>query len=251
MEVRKVRQRPARTLPVAVLDLLLAGVAAVRRLFRRVVRLLPVGRGDRVTATVIVAAALVVVIGTGVLIVALLRTSDQLAPLGVAPPPTPVVEGTAGSGSDSASGSATPPASSPSAVPPTEPPAGPPRSTPRPPVPRSPAPPPTLTARYATEQVTLLNYTASVAVTNPGPGPATGWTLTITLPRSTQAVGEVSGATASRDGTTWTFVPDQATRRVPAGGSVQVRFRVDGALFDSAPTACTINGRSCEMPADR
>ncbi|MBE1487279.1 cellulose binding domain-containing protein [Plantactinospora soyae] len=242
----KVRQRPARTLPVAVLDLLLAGVAAVRGLIRRVARVLPVRRGDRALATVIVAAALVAVVGTGFLVAALLRTPDQLAPLGVAPPATPAAEESTGGGPDDADGSATPPASSPLALPPPESSTGP-RERPRPPVPRSPAPPPTLAGRYASEGANLLNYTASVAISNPGPGPVTGWTLTITLPRSTQAVGEVSGATTSRDGNTWTFVPDQTTRRVPADGSVQVRFRVDGSLFDSAPTACTVNKRPCEM----
>ncbi|MBF9133697.1 cellulose binding domain-containing protein [Plantactinospora sp. S1510] len=242
----KVRQRPARTLPVAVLDLLLAAVAAVRGLIRRVARALPVRRGDRALATVIVAAALVAVIGTGFLVTSLLRTPDQLAPLGVAPPPTPVAEASTGGVPDDAEGGATPPASSPLALPSPESSTGA-RDRPRPATPRPPAPPPTLTGRYASEGATLLNYTASVTISNPGPGPATGWTLVITLPRSTQAVGEVSGATTSRDGNTWTFVPDQSTRQVPADGSVQVRFRVDGSLFDSAPTACTIDKRPCEM----
>ncbi|MFC6014667.1 cellulose binding domain-containing protein [Plantactinospora solaniradicis] len=243
----KVRQRPARTLPVAVLDVLLAAVAAVRGLIRRVARALPVRRGDRVLVTVIVAAALVAVIGTGFLVTSLLRTPDQLAPLGVAPPPTPAAEGSPGGGPEDAEGSATPPASSPLALPSPESSTGP-RDRSRPPAPKPPAPPPpTLAARYASEGATLLNYTASVAISNPGPGSVTGWTLVITLPRSTQAIGEVSGATTSRDGNAWTFVPDETTRRVAAGGSVQVRFRVDGSLFDSAPTSCMINKRPCEM----
>lgn len=225
--------------------MLLASVAAVRGLLRRAVRALPVRRGDRTLAIVIVAAALVAVIGTGFLVASLLRTPDQLAPLGVGPPPTPLAEASTGGVPDDAEGGATPPAS-PLALPSSESSTGA-RDRPRPPTPRPPAPPPTLTARYASEGATLLNYTASVTIRNPGPGPVTGWTLVITLPRSTQAVGEVSGATTSRDGTTWTFVPDQSTRQVPADGSVQVRFRVDGSLFDSAPTACTIDKRPCEM----
>ncbi|MEQ4306019.1 cellulose binding domain-containing protein [Plantactinospora sp. B6F1] len=244
--MRKVRQRPARTLPVAVLDALLAGVAAVRALARRMVGLLPVRRGDRVAAGLIVAAALVAVIGTGFLVVTLFRTPDRMAPLGVAPPPSAEAEVDPGDGTDDGvSGSATPPAASP--LPPSATPsrAGT-RSRPQRPAPPSPAPPPTLTARYATEDVTLLNYTASVTITNPGPGPATGWRLVITLPRQTQSVAAVDGAQASREGATWTFVPDRATSRVPPRGSVQVRFRVDGALIDGEPTACTINNRPCQ-----
>ncbi|MEE6309758.1 hypothetical protein V1634_23270 [Plantactinospora veratri] len=242
--MRKVRQRPARTLPVAVLDVLLAGVAALRALVRRVAGLLPVGRGDRVTVSLIVAAALVAVIGTGFFVVALFRTPDQFAPLGVAPPPSAEIE-VDPDGTDGASGSATPPASSP--LPPSPTPARPEsRSRPERSAAPSPTPPPVLAARYATEDVTLLNYTASVTISNPGPGPASGWRLVITLPRTTQSVGAVDGAEASREGATWTFVPDQATSRVPARGSVQVRFRVDGALIDGEPTACTINNRPCQ-----
>ncbi|MEN3612352.1 cellulose binding domain-containing protein [Plantactinospora sp. ZYX-F-223] len=243
--MRKVRQRPARTLPVAILDVLLAGVAAVRALVRRVAGLLPARRGDRVVASVIVAAALVAVIGTGFLVVTLLRTPDQFAPLGVAPPPSAEIEVEPGDGTDTASGSATPPASSPLAPSPTPPRAGP-RSRPERSGSPSPTPPPPLAARYATEDVTLLNYTASVTITNPGPAPASDWRLVITLPRTTQSVAAVDGAQASREGATWTFVPDRATSRVPARGSVQVRFRVDGALIDGEPTACTINNRPCE-----
>ncbi|GAA3753757.1 hypothetical protein GCM10022225_43110 [Plantactinospora mayteni] len=241
--MHKVRQRPARTLPVAILDVLLAGVAAARALVRRVAGLLAVRPSDRVVASAIVVAALVAVIGTGFLVVTLLRTPDQFAPLGVAPPPSaePEVDGDA---VDDASSSATPPASSPLAPSPTSRPGT--RNRPERAASPSPAPPPPLAAQYATEDVTLLNYTASVTITNPGPGPATGWRLVITLPRTTQSVAAVNGAEASRDGATWTFVPDQGTSRVPARGSVQVRFRVDGALIDGEPTACTINNRPCQ-----
>ncbi|WP_422771529.1 cellulose binding domain-containing protein [Plantactinospora sp. WMMC1484] len=244
--MQKIRQRPARTLPVAILDVLLAGVARVRALLRRLARLLPVPRGDRAVAAGIVAAALAVVVGTGVFVVAVLRSPDRLAPLGVAPPPSGGVDVETGDGVDGPTGSATPPASSPL---PTSapPPRAEPRNRPQRPAPPPPAPPPALAARYATEDVTLLHYTASVTISNPGPGTATGWRLTITLPRTTQSVAAVDGATASRKGTTWTFVPDQRTGRVPARGSVQVRFRVDGALIDSQPTACTIDTRPCQV----
>ncbi|GIG86034.1 cellulose binding domain-containing protein [Plantactinospora endophytica] len=240
--MRKVRQRPARTLPVAILDALLAGAAAVRRLARRVARPLR-RRSDRLMMGAIV-AAMVAMVGTAIVVVTLLRTPDGFAPLGVAPPPTVEVEVDDGDGVDDATGSATPPAASPLPPSPTPSRAAP-RSRPERPTP-PPALPPPLAARYATEDVTLLNYTASVIISNPGPGPATGWRLTITLPRTTQSVGAVDGAEASRDGATWTFVPAPATSQVPARGSVQVRFRVDGALIDGEPTACTINDRPCQ-----
>ncbi|MFY1690181.1 cellulose binding domain-containing protein [Plantactinospora sp. WMMB782] len=243
--MRNDRQRPARTLPVAILDALLAGAAAVRAPVRRLARMLPARRADRAVASAIGAAALVVVVGTGFLVFALLRTPDQFAPLGVAPPPSAEIEVDPGDGAGDATGSATPPASSPPAGSPAPPGNGS-RSRPQRPASPSPAPPPTLAARYATEDVTLLNYTASVTITNPGPGTASGWRLVITLPRTTQSVAAVEGAEASRDGATWTFVPTGATSRVPARGSVQVRFRVDGALIDGEPTACTIDNRACQ-----
>ena len=249
----KVRDRPRRTLPVAALDVLLATLAAISGLVGRVARLLPVRRGDRMVAAGVLAAVLVAVVGTGLLIIALVRAPERLAPLGVAPPPSPAAEAGVEGGPDAADGSATPPASSPLVPPPAEPPGSPPSSTADRSAPRSPAPPAPLAARYATENVTLLNYVASVTITNPGPGPSDGWTLAITLPRQTQSVAEVNGAAATRDGATWTFVPDKTTRQVPAGGSVQVRFRVDGTAINSAPIACVINGRPCDPPppADR
>ncbi|MEE6257241.1 cellulose binding domain-containing protein [Plantactinospora sonchi] len=243
--MQKVQQRPSRTLPVAVLDLLLAGVAAVRGLARRTVRLWTGRRGDRFLAVVIVTAALAVVTGTGFLVAALLRAPDQLAPLGVAAPPSPSAEPGTDGGRTPGEASATPPASSPLPPVPDRAP-NPPRDD-SDPTPPPPPPPVALEASYTTENVTLLNYTAAVTITNPGRGPARDWTLVLTLPRQTQSVGAVAGAKVSRDGATWTFVPDEKTRRVPAGGSVQVRFRVDGALLDSAPTACTVNGRPCEQ----
>jgi hypothetical protein len=241
--VQKVRQRPPRTLPVALLDLLLAAVAAVRGSIRRLARVVPGRLGERLLAVVVVGTALGVLVGTGLLVVALLRAPDQLAPLGVAAPPSPPAEAIPDGGPEPAGAAATPPATSP--LPPTpKRTTDPPRDTREPTAP-PPASPAALVASYATENVTLLNYTVAVTISNPGRGPVSDWTLVITLPRRTQAVAQVEGAETSRDGATWTFVPSAKTRRVPAGGAVQVRFRVDGALLDAAPTACTINGAPC------
>ncbi|MEO3744437.1 cellulose binding domain-containing protein [Plantactinospora sp. B5E13] len=240
-------QRPSRTLPVVVLDLLLTGVAAVRGLARRTVRLPAGRRGDRALAVVIVAAALAVVTGTGFVVAALLRAPDQLAPLGVAAPPSPTPEAGGDDGRTPGEASGTPPASSPLPPPPSRAP-NPPADTDADPGP-PPPPPAALLGSYTTEDVTLLHYTASVTITNPGRSAAGDWTLVLTLPRQTQSIGLVDGAKVSRDGATWTFVPDQETRRVPAGGSVRVRFRVDGAVLDAAPTGCAVNGRPCAQPS--
>lgn len=105
---------------------------------------------------------------------------------------------------------------------------------------------PALVARYSTKDVSLINYHASVAITNPGSAPVVGWTMAITLPRRTLSVTEVAGADARQDGRTWTFIPDQTTRQIPAGGSVEVRFRVDGAALGAAPTGCTVDDHPCE-----
>jgi hypothetical protein len=59
-------------------------------------------------------------------------------------------------------------------------------------------------------------------------------------------IGQVAGAQVRRNGTTWVFVPDGTTRPVPAGGSVEMRFRVDGTAVSANPTACTIDGHRCD-----
>ncbi|GAA2706586.1 cellulose binding domain-containing protein [Actinoplanes palleronii] len=103
-----------------------------------------------------------------------------------------------------------------------------------------------LTAAYQTSGGLLGAYKMTVTVANPGTTAANGWTLTVTLPRETLRVGSVTGAAATQDGSTWTFVPDTGTAPVPAGGSVAVAFTVSGAtLIDAAPQACTIDGAAC------
>jgi cellulose binding protein with CBM2 domain len=105
-----------------------------------------------------------------------------------------------------------------------------------------------LSATYTTSSATagLLGYEMTVTVTNPGDAPRDGWTLTVTLPRPTLTVGQVSGATASQDGSTWTFTPSPDTARIAGGASVRVAFTVHGAtLIAAAPQQCRIDGRPC------
>ena len=117
--------------------------------------------------------------------------------------------------------------------------------------PRPVAPPPAavpLTARYSAAEggLGLLGYTAEVTIANPGAAGREGWRMTLTLPRPTLRVAQVSGAVASQDGSTWTFEPDQTTRSVAAGGSVRISFQVHGAtLLTAAPRDCQIDDRPC------
>ncbi|WP_327003173.1 cellulose-binding domain-containing protein [Dactylosporangium sp. NBC_01737] len=93
----------------------------------------------------------------------------------------------------------------------------------------------------------LAGYQATVAITNPGTAPVSGWTVTLTLPRSTLNVTDVDGATVTRDGAVWTFIPVSTTAQVAAGRQVTVSFRVSGAaLLDATPTGCAIDGRPCQ-----
>ncbi|WP_433120472.1 cellulose binding domain-containing protein [Micromonospora sp. CA-246542] len=84
-----------------------------------------------------------------------------------------------------------------------------------------------------------------MTISNPGPVPATRWTLTITLPRESLRVSAVEGARATQDGAVWTFVPDGSVGQVPGSGSTRVTFRVNGAVVGATPTACTIDGIAC------
>ncbi len=191
------------------------------------------------------AGALVAAAGATVVIIALLNGTAGLSSLAPhAPTRTPVVSASAAASvtaSPAASPSTRTPASSTSPAPGSK--------AARPP--GAPAVPPTavpLTARYAAGDggIGLLGYAAGVTIANPGPAEHDGWRITLTLPRPTLQVAEVSGAVASQDGATWTFEPDNTTRSVPGGGSVRITFEVRGAtLLTAAPRGCQIDDRPC------
>ncbi|MEU8664170.1 cellulose binding domain-containing protein, partial [Actinoplanes philippinensis] len=105
-----------------------------------------------------------------------------------------------------------------------------------------------LAATYTTTPyvVGLLGYRTEVTVANPGPAARNGWTLTVTLPRSTLWINQVKGATATQNEAVWTFVPDDTTTKVPAGEQVAISFEVHGAtLLDAAPAGCRIDTTPC------
>lgn len=257
------RHRPRRTVPVVILDAVLGVLAALQtghlpgrgreRGGRERDELDGESRPDRPRRAAVLwtsAAVVAVVAGTVSLAVAFVRSPEGLAPLGVGSPPPAVIEQPpAGDPSASAVPGSGGFGSSPPPVPRTG------RATPTPggstasPPPGTATPKP-LAARYATTeggQALLVGYRATVTVTNPGATAVRGWRVTVTLPRKTLTVAEVSGAVAKQDGTTWTFTPAESTTTVPPGGSIQVSFRVGGAtLADAAPTGCTIDGRACQ-----
>ncbi|MEV4753683.1 cellulose binding domain-containing protein [Micromonospora sp. NPDC049559] len=233
------RQRPRRTLAVVLLDSVLDGFAAVRRLAGRV---RAATLRDRRLLRGLAVASAVLVAGTAILLVALLTGPGETGRPQVAPATEPgmvasVEPVTPGVGV-SAEASAPPPA-------PRESPAGPP-APPSPGSPQSAASAALLAARFAVDDKALISYGASVLISNSGSAPANGWTLVITLPRQTLSITDVVGAQATRNGATWTFVPDPSTAQVRAGAAAQVRFRVDGAPIGATPTSCTVNGRPCD-----
>jgi hypothetical protein len=116
------------------------------------------------------------------------------------------------------------------------------------PAPGRSATPAPLTAGYTTTPylVGLLGYRTEVTVTNPGEAAREGWTLTVTLPRSTLRINQVTGATVTQQDAVWTFVPDETTASIAPGAQVGISFEVHGAtLIDAAPADCRIDGAPC------
>ncbi|MGR6317049.1 cellulose binding domain-containing protein [Micromonospora soli] len=227
--------------------ILLDGIVATAGNVRRA--LVGPGDGSRL-AQVAIAASLGVLLATAYSIVTVLRTPERLTPVAVepgpdVPAPGPIITGTPGERPEpttvaprTSAPSATtgaPPAGRPAAVPSPRPPAtaaGPP-----------PAPAP-LRADFAVEKTALLSYGAAVTISNPGTATVPSWELVIVLPRESLEVSSVTGARASRQGATWTFVPEGSTG-VPGRGAARVTFRVNGAAISATPTACTIDGTAC------
>ncbi|WP_426502575.1 cellulose binding domain-containing protein [Dactylosporangium sp. McL0621] len=184
----------------------------------------------------LVAAAAVTVLGTGALVEAFLWPSS--APTSAARPPGAAAAPSPAGRPDAVAqqiGSA--PAPPPSGAPPR--PAGSAQS-------RTAAVP--LTARFARgPDGGLAGYPATVTVANQGAATVSGWTVTLTLPRVTLGIADVEGATVTRDGAAWTFIPTAATVKVGPASSVTVSFRVSGAaLLDADPTACRIDANPCQ-----
>lgn len=220
--------RPRRSTAITVLDTLLAGVRGLRHARAA-------GAGAAITA-----------IGTLALVVFVLRAPYALAPLDVGPavPPQAIVAAGTEPATTRPTGSATP-SPTPTATPTPTPTATPTTTAPPTKTSAPPPPPAALGGEYTMEDSGLWGYRSSVTMRNAGGTAASGWTLVISLPRESLTVTDVSGATARRNGGTWTFTPTGATRTVPRGGSVRVRFEVNGAPLLSAPTACTVDGTAC------
>ncbi|MEV6370328.1 cellulose binding domain-containing protein [Micromonospora musae] len=195
-------------------------------------------------ARIAVLAVLTVLAATAVPVILMLRAPEQLAPVALDPPPrtgpaAPTEPGTPGAEARPATSAhpttshAVETASPSSAAPPSRAPAS----------ASAPAPTP-LRAELSIDESALLSYRAAVTISNPGTAPAPDWTLVVTLPRESLKLTAVTGARATRAGATWTLVPDDGGQ-LPGKGSVQVTFRVAGALVSAAPTACAIDGVAC------
>jgi len=243
--------RPPRSLVVVLLDGVLRLVAAVHSGATPTPKVREAGGRRGVGRYLLLAGVLAALAGTALLVVMLVRAPD-----GGTPPPdrAAALPGLASrTAQPSVAVTTTPGAQSPTATPSSAR-SGPTTATTRPaPAPSAKVPitenaPVPLTASYRTSSVTagLLGYRMAVTVANPGTSAKDGWTVTVTLPRSTLRVSGVSGATAAQDGSVWTFTPDAATSRVPAGGSVDLTFDVQGAtLIDATPQDCRIDGNRC------
>ena len=222
-------------------------------------KLRPAGRTRRGSVGWLAAGIVLAVAGTAIVVAVLIRGPGDLASLpprapdrarvaepapSVAPPESAAVAPTspaAATGASSAAASASA-AGVPSPDLPSLPPSG--RAPSSRPAPV--AAPLAAAFRTSTGGTGLLGYEAEIAITNPGAVVRDGWDLTVTLPRPTLQIARVSGATARQDGSTWTFEPGDATRAVPAGGSVVITFQVRGAtLLDAAPQECRIDGAPC------
>jgi hypothetical protein len=93
----------------------------------------------------------------------------------------------------------------------------------------------------------LQGRAVSVTVSNPGPGEAAGWEVTMDV--GDQSVTNVSGAAHTQDGSLAIFTPvDGAlaagetttfTFDIPGGGALGL-----GGAED--PTGCTIDGHPCD-----
>lgn len=239
--------QPRRTVPIIVLDRVVAVAGSVRRALT--------GRGDGFrVAWVAAIASLAVLVVTAIPVIRVLRTPEHLAPVALDPPPgadlprTPEVvkpgvqARTAVPSPPEAAGPTT--TGAPPVAPPA-PPVAPPTANGSSSAATAPAAPAALRADFAVENAALLSYGAGVTISNDGRTQVTGWRLVITLPRESLEVTSVTGARATHEGATWTFVPDGTTGQVPGDSSVRVTFRVDGAPTSSTPTACTIDGAAC------
>ncbi len=104
---------------------------------------------------------------------------------------------------------------------------------------------PQLTARTRTEDLSLTAYRVTVTIANPSTSPSTDWTVVIVLPLLDLNVRDVEGAVMSRTGLKVIFTPVDGTRTIRNGGSVTVRFEVEGLGVRNTPLDCTIDGRPC------
>ncbi len=87
-------------------------------------------------------------------------------------------------------------------------------------------------------------FTATVTITNRGPGTVNGWTLAFAFPGD-QRISNAWNATASQSGTAVTVRDGGWNGTVPAGGTASFGFQAGFSGTNAAPGAFTLNGATC------
>jgi endoglucanase len=87
-------------------------------------------------------------------------------------------------------------------------------------------------------------FTATVTVTNRGPGTVSGWTLTFAF-AGDQRVSNAWNATATQSGNTVTVRDGGWNGTLPAGGTASFGFQAGYSGTNAAPAAFKLNGTAC------
>jgi cellulose binding protein with CBM2 domain/fibronectin type III domain protein len=100
------------------------------------------------------------------------------------------------------------------------------------------------TATFAKTSDWGSGFVAHYVIRNPGPSAVTDWRLELDLPAGVAVTGAWSGRYAATGGH-GVITPEDWTRTIPAGGSVDVGFQGTSLGAWSAPANCLLNGQAC------
>ena len=87
-------------------------------------------------------------------------------------------------------------------------------------------------------------FTATVTVTNRGPGTISGWTLTFAF-AGDQRISNAWNGTATQSGTAVTVRDGGWNGTVPADGTASFGFQASYSGTNAAPAAFKLNGTAC------
>jgi hypothetical protein len=103
----------------------------------------------------------------------------------------------------------------------------------------------TLTASYQTVTSWGTGYTGQYTITNNGAAATSGWTLSFTLPAGTRLSSLWNGSSTVTGGTV-TVMADGWDSHIAPGSSQSVGFVTGSSGAAGQPSACLINGASCQ-----